>query len=395
MTQAAPLVTPYGYCFRLGTTTPSRWNLQDAARGILPEERVSVCHRSLPRRKGIEAREVAVYAGSDEAWFSGLMMCGSVWHCPVCAAKISRHRAAEIQAGIDYQIARDGGVIMVTTTIRHAAGDRLDEMLERFAKALRRSKSGRKFAALREKYGIEGEIRALETTHGDNGWHPHTHSIWFTRRRLTSKEREQLKNEIFDLWLPACKREGLPDPTREHGVNVQSAKYAADYVAKFGFAYELSKAHMKKAAGAGRNPWQLLEDAAAGDKRAAWLFREYAQCFKGSRQLWWSKGLRDRLGIDAEMTEQEVMELEPEEPAVLIARIDAELWREVVKRHARGKLLQLARGKDGELKAYLQRLRAHLDATEPGSGSGGGWDGAVRSMPTAWDDSAQGQADPF
>ena len=29
--------------------------------------------------------------------------------------------------------------------------------------------------------GFKGLIRSLEVTHGANGWHPHTHELWFLK----------------------------------------------------------------------------------------------------------------------------------------------------------------------------------------------------------------------
>src|SRR4029453_11005378 len=66
----------------------SRWErfaLQAAARGVLPGSRAA--NRARLRAKG---REVQVIRSREHktASYKGLQTCGSVWGCPVCAAKI-------------------------------------------------------------------------------------------------------------------------------------------------------------------------------------------------------------------------------------------------------------------------------------------------------------------
>src|SRR4051794_16390042 len=68
-----------------------RWQLQREARALLPDERVAFCMRR------IQATTVDVLYSPQHksAHYGGLMVCGSVWVCPLCAAKISEHRRVE------------------------------------------------------------------------------------------------------------------------------------------------------------------------------------------------------------------------------------------------------------------------------------------------------------
>jgi hypothetical protein len=43
----------------------------------------------------------------------------------------------------------------------------------------------------------------------------------------------------------------------------------------------------------GRSPSQLRDDAAQGDRRAERQFREFAEAFKGARQLTWFGSIRE------------------------------------------------------------------------------------------------------
>ena len=341
---------------RPGQRYKRRYDLQETARKLLPGYRIRVC--------GLVATEpgktIKLFRGSSTAWFSGLMHCSSVWHCPVCSAKISDHRQKEIQKGLDYAIHQGMGAVLITTTFRHGIDDPLPDTLGKFAIALRRMKSGKGYKTICQRFGLDGEIRALEVTHGHNGWHPHTHAITFSKKPITGHDLTRLKRVLFARWYAICQKVGLPLPTYKNGIDVRGAKYAAEYVVKFGFAAELSKANQKKARRGGRNPWQLLEDAHNGDGRAAWLFREYAQHFKGKRQIFWSRGLRDRLAVDAECTDQEAMDFEPEEKQ-LVAEFSIHTWRAIVKARCIGQLVALALDENDQgrnaLLGYVEHIR--------------------------------------
>src|SRR6266849_5900961 len=67
-----------------------KWALQAEARAILPNERIAYCLRQVnPIAAGVE-----VYHSPEHrrAHYGGLFVCGSIWMCPICAAKISERR---------------------------------------------------------------------------------------------------------------------------------------------------------------------------------------------------------------------------------------------------------------------------------------------------------------
>jgi hypothetical protein len=68
----------------------------------------------------------------------GVMRCGRIWLCPVCAATIRHKRAEEITQAVVEWIRRGGIAYLVTLTARHAAKDRLDGLMD----ALQGSRSG-------------------------------------------------------------------------------------------------------------------------------------------------------------------------------------------------------------------------------------------------------------
>lgn len=348
-----------------------KWAMVERARGFLPLERIALCHRKIAKgHAGVDVMRNGV--GS---WFKNLVQCGSVWVCPLCAQKVCQHRKVEVQQAIDYALKVGYGVSLVTITYRHGRQDNLQTSLDRHAKALRRLKSGRGYQGLQARYGVMGEIRALEVTHGLNGWHVHTHSIVFTQSPLTGHELVRYKRELFCRWYRACGDAGLALPMYRYGVDVRSAKYVAAYVTKWGFAHELTAANRKKARMGGRTPWQLLADATddARDRLSAALFIEFADCFKGKRQLFWSRGLRDKLAVGVELTDQQVMALEPDE-RVEVLTIDEDTWALVLKAHARAKVLDVAMEGNYALAGYLNWLRDHVPM----------WDGRVLGARDDW-----------
>ena len=68
----------------------------------------------------------------------GVMRCGRIWLCPVCAATIRHKRAEEITQAVVEWIRRGGTAYLVTLTARHASKDRLDALMD----ALQGSRSG-------------------------------------------------------------------------------------------------------------------------------------------------------------------------------------------------------------------------------------------------------------
>lgn len=361
MSASASLGKDRGICFRPSPRgSAQKWQLQDHARKLLPTKK-GLQRCCTTRQKG--GGGVKIWRYAHGVGFGGLMQCGSVWICPVCAGKVAKGRAKELQRGIDYALATGHGCMMVTLTFSHGRADILADSLNGLSLSLRKLKSGRAYQELMRDFGIVGEVRALEVTHGQaNGWHPHTHSITFSRVKLTPQQRFEFECRLFVLWRAACGKAGVGAPEFGPGVHVRTAKDAADYVAKWGFATEVTHSHLKTAKAGGRTPWQLLADATQGDKHSSWLFREYAAAFHGKRQLYYSPGLRQKLSLSVnEMTDQELLELEPDE-RVLVCEIDNDEWSMVLRYRMRGALLAAADVGREAVTGFLDGLRERTRA---------------------------------
>ena len=101
---------------------------------------------------------------------------------------------------------------------------------------------------------------------------------------------------LYLRWAECCKRAGLGEPSRAHGLKLHDGSKAAAYASKWGLEDEMTKGHTKKALH-GETPFDFLRSFLADgeDKQAAALFREFAETFKGKRQLHWSRGSRPDL----------------------------------------------------------------------------------------------------
>ena len=292
----------------------------------------SLRRTSFCRRKRI-APTVQIQRGEDgKPHFSGLETCSSVWACPVCAAIIMAERAHEVTSFANSWREQGGETYMLTCTISHGMGDNLRLMREGLAHAWRRFWQGRAGQERRRAMGIEHTIRAVEVTHGPNGWHPHVHTFLGTNRKLCDADRY----EIAVAWQAAVRAVLGSDhePNLENGVHLTESIHA-EYLAKLG----LETAHIlsKQARGGHRTSWQIMHDAVAGDAESVGLWRQYTQSMHGARQLTWSRGTKRWARLaersDEELVDAETGEVLGDEGAVLhvIAEFEGKTWDQYSK----------------------------------------------------------------
>lgn len=269
----------------------------------------------------------------------GLMRCGRIWLCPVCAATIRHKRAAEITEGVVEWIKRGGTAYLVTFTARHGHTDRLADLVNALQGtrktattprrpgayqrlitggqwAGRRASDGRGHAdrdGIRDRIGYVGMIRATEVTVGQaNGWHPHIHAIVLVGGRTEGERADKRVVGVFELsssalteWQDQWRavwtrtlRQINPDytPDRRHGVDFKQlhterdAKDLGEYIAKTqdgkSPALELARADLKAGRAGNMAPFELLgrigdltggmpEDDAPGHGDLAWCLARW------------------------------------------------------------------------------------------------------------------------
>lgn len=320
-----------------------RYQMQAAAKHILPGNRVGICLRHQREKYGTV--DVFKHRQTQKAFYGGLMVCGSVWICPVCASKISERRRAELKEASNVYREAGGNLTMLTLTLSHSKTDKLDDLLKSLGQAVLKFRSGKRYETLRKELDIVGSVRALEVTYGKNGWHPHIHLLNFHECALEPWQREEYEERFYNLWSAACQKFGL-SCSREHGVKLDDASEADQYIGKWGdlvdkhwgIDSEMTKSHIKKGREEGLTPFDFLRRIVEdGDLEYAMQFKEYAAAMKGKTQLYWSRGLKKKFEI-VEKTDEEVA-TEKEEPADLLGGLSWQDWRYIVKHDYRAKLL--------------------------------------------------------
>lgn len=331
-----------------------RFIYQSAARELLPGHRVEECLRSVVPGVGV----VNVHYSNQfkRAHFSNLVQCANVWVCPVCAAKITERRRVELSESLDRS---PWAGVMVTLTFQHNRSDRLVDLRRDLILARRRLKSGHWWKSFSRRHGIVGTITSTEVTWGkSNGWHVHNHDLYLVE---SVPDVVALKAELSSKFIEIMSSLGRY-VSSEIGVHVRATdKGAADYVSKWGAAFEMTKSMAKSGRAEGVDlhytPFQLLELYTNGEKWAGAIFQEYAAAMKGVNQIRWSRGLRRLLSLGEPAADAELVD-RPEVDDILLASLTLFQWRLVLKRDLRGELLEAAAAGDRDrLLAWLFERR--------------------------------------
>lgn len=311
-------------------------------------------HRTTLCKHAVTGSDVVLMKGKNpetnkpRGYFTGLQTCGSVWTCPICANRIQETRRQEIALAMKFLCSEKQGkqAVMVTFTFPHTASDKLKELLEKFSKSLHDFKSGNAFTLFKKRNGFEGLIRSLEITRGPNGWHPHTHELFFVDKEL---EQAEFKEWLQNRWLNVCSKSGLVDINDDdkvdafikHSLDVKFNCSTSDYLAKFddkanwGVDREIAKASSKNSKKNGMHPFELAH------KGYSQLFIEYTEAIKGKAQLFWSRDLKKKVGI-VDITDEEISEEDKKEEDTVIGFLrKIEDWKTVTAYELRSKILDM------------------------------------------------------
>ena len=364
----------------------SRYELQTAAQELLPDNhRTQYCMRH--RVDKTLPVTVEHSPSIQKSHYSNVQTCGSIWTCPVCAAKITERRRKELAEGVRRHTEAGGGVILFTFTGQHFGYERIADVLSDMNNAHRKfwaSQWGRRF---HRDYGIEVEytakngdlrrskrvytVRGLEVTFSDNGAHVHYHTLVFVEAELSPGSAYVIDKMGKAEWQKVLGREGRYADRLIGFEATLSDEDIARYVAKFGgdigqdtaknsdwtLSHEVAKSHVKTALRGGRTPNRLLYDYIRGDKRAGELWREYVEAFRGKSQLKWSRGLRELLGLVEQSDESLAQDKQEDIPTYPIAIIPPEDWQTIIKQRLQAELLiEAAKGNQWGLRVWLWEI---------------------------------------
>jgi len=298
----ALLVSNYEYNFHNYKISASRrYELMQLIKRLehMNEFQVSKCMSFLPK-KG-EKREVElVKRHDDQLAFKGLKYCSSVWLCPVCSSRIAAERRRELAQAVEV-----AGLYtaLVTFTLSHNKGDRLEDLLKALRGSLNKTKGGRWYEAFLGEHEIIASVYSLEFTYGAHGWHPHIHALLFMNKKPDAMAIKEQLSERFTRFIGKSGHYA----SSFHSVDVRaSRKDVSGYISKWCVIDELSNVQAKKGRGESLSIWQIAQLATEGDEQCKQLFIEYAYATYRKKALQWSRGAREILGIGKEKSDEEL-----------------------------------------------------------------------------------------
>lgn len=315
---------------------------------------------------------------SGVATFGGLARCSS-HACPRCSGALAATRRGELAEAIREHKRRGGHFALLTLTMRHDDGADLAEFWGALSVAWNAVNSGKMWQRERAEFGIVGFTRAVELMVKPGrrgGWdnadpHLHTHVVLFLDRPLDELGRARLEAGIVGRWIRSLERRGLSALPRGQDLRTVTGNAASlgEYFTKSAdsadsLAYEMTAGASKDGRGKRESvpPFTVLSEAIAGDAGALRWWRNYEQVQRGRRRLLWSRGLRNLLGLDDPLDDDEATTTGDDEAqqttvADTFAVLDRGEWRKLISVPWRvPKLLDVAERR-GAL-AALERLEA-------------------------------------
>lgn len=114
-------------------------------------------------------------------------------------------------------------------------------------------------------------------------------------------------------------------------------------------------------------PWDMLRCYLATKcERSRKRFMIYIEAFTGRRQLYWSNGLKAKLGV-TDLTDEELAHQE-EERATLLSELTDDQWRAVLHTRSESALLDVAENHPDALDSFLEGVEGLARATGMGAG---------------------------
>jgi hypothetical protein len=268
----------------------------------------------------------------------------------VCGFKVAGVRQLEVGAVVAAAQAMGYGVALLTLTARHHKGQRLTVLWTGVMKAWGSVTSGKCWVAEQDAVGLVGWVRVTECTHGEaNGWHPHLH-VLLIGERLDGAGGDALFRSMWARWSRSLVRSGLDAPVmKASDMRMVTGDFSAtrlgEYLSKgmdagaateatarrVGMELTQTQSKVARFRHSTVTPWTILEAASWGESWALEAWWEWEKASKSKRQISYSKGLREKLGLlapvldDEEIAEQE-LGTEDDEHVV----IEARGWRRLV-----------------------------------------------------------------
>ena len=344
-------------------STVSAWYLRHVAADVLAgvrsksgyPVRMRLCGRQITR--GFDG--VGIYARPDRAYgrVHGVCVCGQSLACPVCAPRIAAFRSAEVADGFKRATAAGYEASLVTFTAPHVLGSTLGKEIDCFGEGWRRFQKGWTADKIRA-HSLGSQI-GRECTYGAAGWHYHHHQLRFDEPGTFDRERTEAQ------WLTALDSVGRKWRGAElHAFNagLVGDEAGARYVAKLATSADAQgRAIGLEVAGGslkGKNLATLLKLAAGGDDqaRAVWVGGVRDILERKVSSVRWSPGLRRKLGMDTEKSDEQIAKEEVVSTDVFLGALNHAQWRGVLECRAEFALLIAANQGRESVNSFLAGL---------------------------------------
>jgi len=348
----------------------SLWALQNIAREILCKTTYDFSSEKAPSLFSCcrvpvsvpEQKNVQVHNNIDtrKNFYKNLVSCNSVWNCPLCACKISSDRSKQIKISLQnwYKKTVCHKTAFVTYTMPHNIGQSLADVRKIFMSARRKmskqlslskTPSFIPYNEICENFGVVGTLTGIELTYGNNGWHLHSHEIFFLSWPITEEEIKKIQYLLMLAWKRALQKEGVSIDEKAFSLrsvvvelfDEEDQDQISKYITKFSgwsVADELVKSFVKKGHAGNYSIWDFLRiilEKAQGYKKYIFLFREYSQEMKGKRQVFFSKGM-------AELVKYRNIDIVLDPLiSVLLGQLSDQDWFRIVQNKHRRKFLQM------------------------------------------------------
>jgi hypothetical protein len=251
----------------------------------------------------------------------GVMRCGSIWVCPVCANHEVKNRIARLMKCQKFE---GLNAVFMTFTLQHNLEDSLECLIRRLNQSVRYALGGR------GELGGCGSINALEIRYSKvAGWHPHKHFILFYKDFEECTEKARIIRRRFIDHLAA-----LGGYSNQVDIEyLEDLSFIPAYIAKM--SSEISGGFEKEGKSKdSMSVWQLLDYSSK-------LFGDYVEFTRGLKQFRVSAPLARLIGWNKEVEKVVMEDLKDED--VLMAQLSIEEWLYLYNNKLVGQMLTEAK----------------------------------------------------
>lgn len=171
---------------------------------------IRYCGVDINKRLPSTGGNVFVVSNGERSKYFGLTHCQNPFCCPICMSRRMEEYRSQIASALD-ALHKDYFAFMVSFTIPHWAfmsctetTDILYDTWKYFRQKNWKKDGWHVYQLFNKEVPIEHYVRVCEYTWGKNGWHPHFHCIFWTKRGNEKKVLAWQK-KLNDFWLSRAK----------------------------------------------------------------------------------------------------------------------------------------------------------------------------------------------